>query len=362
MWPLPRLTLRVGGLATFALLVAACSAALAFSSPDPGRAEPPPRTPVPPTPDLGQVWPYVATPAPPGGSARRLVVSLLMDRPAAGEQVEVDAYYSGSGLVPHSRGPRPPRSAADCPCSWEAALTDRPFEGLLSILDGVHSNVLPDDEPWLVAVPIDAVWPGNQAVADLPYHARLRGYLSDPAFAHCSDYARIFVVMDVVQVYEAEPPATPMPTLPTDSPGWPRHRERQVGYSFPYPPGWQVEHLDAATVVLRAPQWAAWPILIRLHAGETHPELDGSGGLPTLLSGDSWGTYSQDQGQGGSGLEGYVVDRYTEPSERAVSVLFSENGYTYELALRYPLGFDALQPLLTAYTAVAEGFQMEDIP
>lgn len=350
-----RLSLRTGGLATLVLLVAACSAALAFTSPDPGRAEPPP-----PTPDLCQVWPFAPTPVAPRATGGLRVGDLLAQRPALGEQVEVDAYFAGAALAPHQRGPRPPRGTADCPCSWEAALTDRPFQGLLSILGSVHSNVLPAGQPWLIAAPLDAVWPGNLAVAELPYRARLRGYLGDPAFAHCTDQERILVVMEVVEVFEAEAPPTPTCAAPAVNSEWPRHRERPAGYSLPYPPGWQIERLDRATLVVRAPQWPAWPILVRVHAGETHPD-DPASGAAAFLAGDSWGPFAQEAGLGGAGLKGYVVDRYTEPAERAVSVLINGSGCTYELALRYPLGFDALQPLLTAYTAIAGGFRLEPV-
>ncbi len=376
MLTLRRLTQRASGLVFLVFLVASCSAALAFTSPEPLRADPPPRTPAPPTPDLSKVWPYVVvTPAPrqqaaglfatlrtslaPSFRSGQGVAGVLEERPADGEQVEVEAYFSGAGLVPHHRGPRPYVASTDCPSCWEAALTDRPFQGLLHILGGVHSNVLPANEAWLIAAPADAVWPGRQAVADLPYHARLRGYLGDPAFSHCSDSQRIFVVTEVLEVYEEEPPAAPLYALPEDYDRWPRHTERRAGYSLAYPPGWEVEVLDGATLALRAPQWPDWPILVRVHAGEIE---EGGPSSPALLEGDSCGVYRQGTAFGAAqspALSGYLVDRYTEPHEREVAVLFSGQGQTYELALRYPLGFDALQPLLTAYSAVVEGCRLD---
>ena len=51
-----------------------------------------------------------------------------------------------------------------------------------------------------------------------------------------------------------------------------------------------------------------------------------------------------------------------DPAERAVAVLFSGSGRTYELALRYPLGFDAPQSLLTTYSIIVEDFRLDVRP
>ena len=61
-------------------------------------------------------------------------------------------------------------------------------------------------------------------------------------------------------------------------------------------------------------------------------------------------------------LAGYQVDREASATERSVSVLFSGGGRTFELALRYPLGFDAPQPLLTAYSVIIETFRLDTPP
>ena len=61
-------------------------------------------------------------------------------------------------------------------------------------------------------------------------------------------------------------------------------------------------------------------------------------------------------------LDGYQVSHDEDPTERSVSVLFSGGGHTYELTLRYPLGFDAPQPLLTAYSIIVERFQLDVRP
>jgi len=358
----PRFTLPVGGLVAVALLVAACSAAMAFTSPDLGRAAAPPRAADPMDSWPGatvQPTPLLKTPGPG-------VADLLARPPAPGRWVEVDAYFSGAGLVPHHAGPRPPGDQVLCPANWEAALTDRPFLGLLSILNGVHSNVLPEDAPWLIAVTPDAVWPGVRTVPPLPYHARLRGYLGDPAFSHCPHGERVFVVQEVVRVYAAAPPVPPAHDPSAEHASWPRHHEASAGYSLAHPPGWRVERLDGATLVLRAPEWPGYPVLVRLHAGETHYDQYDPASAPALLQGNSWGAFEQgwafDGAFDGQRLAGFQVDRCSLPRQRTVSVLFSGSGHTYELALRYPLGFDAAQPLLTAYSAIVESFRLDTLP
>jgi len=58
-------------------------------------------------------------------------------------------------------------------------------------------------------------------------------------------------------------------------------------------------------------------------------------------------------------LAGYQVDRKASLGQREIVVLFSAHDRTYELALRYPIGLDASQPLLTAYAAIVEGFRLD---
>ncbi len=293
------------------------------------------------------------------------MAQLLAEHPAPGRLVEVDAYYSGAGLAPHLGGLAPLPGRARCPSCWEAALTDRPFPGLLGILGGLHSNIPPADGAWLIAAAAEAVRPGVDAPAALPFHARLRGYLGEPAFSHCPNAGRIFVVQQVVAVYDdASPAAADAP--PGDYDLWPRHHEPELGYSLPYPPCWRVERPDELTLMLRAAEWSSYPVTVQVHLGETRYDARLAGPLPPLLQGEGWAGYRQGHAFGGripgQGLAGYAVDRRTLPDERTVAVLFNGGGRTYELTLRYPLGFDAPQPLLTAYTAMVEGFRLDGWP
>ena len=325
-------------------------------------------------------------PAPPAGLAGALptpsavphnpgVADLLRNPPAPSETVEVDAYFSGAGTPVFRGGPPPPPDQVVCPTffSWSSALTDQPFTAALLLLNGVQGNTLLDDAPWLVATTPEATRPGVRVVPQLPYHARLRGHLGDPAFAHCPHADRIFVVEDVVTVYAEQPPdpSAYQMELPDDYADWLRHHDAEPGYSLPYPHDWQVERLNEPGVVsaiaLRAPQWPGYPVVVRVHAGETRYDQYDPVSAPPLLQGEGFGVFEQGWtfGEGSMDsqhLAGYRVDREADPSERAVSVLFSANGHTYELALRYPLGFDAPQPLLTAYSAIVEGFRLDVVP
>lgn len=61
-------------------------------------------------------------------------------------------------------------------------------------------------------------------------------------------------------------------------------------------------------------------------------------------------------------MDGYEITHDEDLTERSVSVLFSGSGHTYELALRYPLGFDAPQSLLTTFSIIIEGFRLDVQP
>lgn len=303
-------------------------------------------------------------PATPGPT----VAEILANPPAPGESFEVDAYYSGtSPWVHHGPPPPPDATQALCPSNWASALTDEPFQAMLSVLNGSQSNALPEGGAWLVAVTPEMAQPGVRAGANLPYHARLRGHLGDPAFAHCPDAARIFMVEEVVQVYEQEPPAGPPYGPPAGYAAWPRQRDTALGYSVPYPPDWRVERQDSTTLLLHAPGWPGYPVTIRVHKGEAHYDPYDPATVPPLLQGDSWGVFEQGFSfgaplEGSQRLAGYRVDRREASGERTVAVLFAAQGRTYELSLRYPAGFDSPQPLLTAYTAIVEGFRLDVAP
>jgi hypothetical protein len=303
------------------------------------------------------------------------VADLLRNPPAPGEAGEVDAYFSGAGAPVFPSGPPPPPDQVFCPTfvSWSSALTDRPFTAALLLLNGIQSNTLPDDAPWLVATTQEATRPGVRVVPQLPYHARLRGHLDDPAFAHCPHADRIFVVEDVVTVYAGRPPdpSAYQMELPGDYAAWPRYHDAEPGYSLPYPYDWQVERLSEPDVVsaiaLRAPQWPDYPMVVSVHAGETRYDQYDPASAPPFLQGEGSGVFEQGWTFGKGSMDsqhlaGYRVDREADLGERAVSVLFSANGHTYELALRYPLGFDAPQPLLTAYSTIVEGFRLDVVP
>ncbi len=376
-WHRARVLADAAGWVAVATVMAALLAGIAISVRPLARQAWPAASPG--SPAVTSTPPATSTPGP-------TVAEILANPPAAGESFELDAYYSGTNpWVHHGPPPDPNATEALCPSSWASALTDRPFVAMLSILNGSCSNALPADGAWLVAVTPEMATPGVRTYPQLPYHARLRGHLivgrgdsagregqpdgppGDPAFAHCPDAARIFMVEEVVQVYEQEPPAVPAYGFPAGYASWPRYHDAAGGYSLPYPPDWLVEPQDAATVLLRAPDWPGWPVSVRVHEGETRYDQYDPSSVPPLMQGNGWGVFEQGLSfgtvAGGSQrLAGYHVLRGGSPGEREEAVLFSANGRTYELSLRYPTGFDSPQPLLTAYTAIVEGFQLDAAP
>ncbi len=294
------------------------------------------------------------------------IADLLRDPPPPGTSVEVDAYFSGSGVPPRPGVPPVPGQMV-CPAFYASALTDRPFPAELGLLNGIHSNTLPDDAPWLIATTSEAIRPDARSIPQFPYHARLRGHLGDPAVAQCQHADRIFVVEGMVKVY-AEKPPEPLTyglKLPEDYATWPRYHDAAFGLSLPHPADWRIERLDDVTWTLRAPQWPNYPVVVRIHIGETRYDQYDLASIPPLMQGSTgFGVFEQDyvfDEADSQHLAGYQVDREAGPSERSVSVLFNGGGRTYELALTYPLGFDAPQPLLTAYSAIVAGFRL-DVP
>jgi hypothetical protein len=304
------------------------------------------------------------------------VADLLRQPRAQGEAIEVDAYFSGAQPVAMFGFPRPPDDdQVYCPTffAWQVVLTDQPFSPAVYLLSSTWGNVLPDDAPWLAATTPEAMQPGQIVLPQLPYHARFRGHLGDPALAHCPNADRIFVVEEVVAVYAEQPPATAGGALqvPKDYANWPRYHDTALGYSLPYPPDWTVELPGPDLVVavdLRAPQWPDYPVMVRVHAGEMLYDQYDPASIPPLLQGQAFGVFEQgwafDGRIEGQHLAGFQVDRPATAGEGegSVSVLFSANGYTYELALRFAMGFDAPQQLLAIYSAMVEGFRLDRIP
>lgn len=316
---------------------------------------------------LPEAGPESVVPTPSGVPVGHDVADLLRNPPSPGQSVEMDAYFSGAGAPTLPGGPPPPPNQVACPVVWNVALTDRPFLAYLALLNGISGNALPDDAPWLIAVTPEMLQPGVRRLPQLPYRARLRGHLGAPSVAQCQHADRIFVVEDVIKVYAQNPPepTTYALKLSDDYAAWPRYHDAALGFSLPHPPDWRVERLDDVTWNLRAPQWPDYPVVVRVHAGETHyDQYDSASMSPLMQEATGFGVFEQDyvfDKADSQHLAGYQVDREAGLSERSVSVLFNGGGRTYELALTYLLGFDAPQPLLTAYSAIVVGFRL-DVP
>jgi hypothetical protein len=295
------------------------------------------------------------------------VADLLRERPAPGKVIEVDAYYSGAGARRVRSGPYVPLDQLICPGS--GVLTDLPFVSELRILNGTEGNSLPHDTPILIAaIPEATRPPGARILPDLPYHARFRGYLGEPAFADCANADHIFVVQEVVVIYTAQPsePSGEPLRFPDDFATWQYYHNAAMGYSVPHPPDWRADWLDDVTSALRAPQWLRYPVILRIHPDEMHLDPYSRTSIPLPMQGRSFGLYSQswlgDQAHIASQrLNGYVSHK-SGADEREVTVLFSGKGRTYEISLRYPTGFDASQQLLTIYSAIVYGFRLDVVP
>jgi hypothetical protein len=142
------------------------------------------------------------------------------------------------------------------------------------------------DSPWLIPVVTE---PNNTFI---PYHARYQGHLNDPKYAHCPYADRLFVVEKIVTVYTQDPPTPePMSTYvhwPTNLEAWKTMRPASGGYSFLYPPDWQLtisKELDTLeTITLTSPTNSAEQIVIQTYAGEQYYDpLGGSEDQPPLL-------------------------------------------------------------------------------
>ncbi|HOG48459.1 MAG TPA: L,D-transpeptidase [Anaerolineae bacterium] len=271
------------------------------------------------------------------------VADLLASPPGAGKTVDVDAYLSPAGTL-------------RCTGAGSVILADRPFSRELAVLGSTQANPLLDDAPWLAL----ASGPGVPAAADLPYHARVRGRLTEPAASDgCSPGTPVFLVESVLRTY-VQDPAKVVAAAGAAPAAWPRHHDVEMSCSVPLPPGWRVEHAGDGSLSLSALEWPASAITVRVYPGETHHDPYEPDSLPALLVAQSWSVLAQSTVLGPDattqGLYGYRIDREEGPAERSVAVLFSGHGYTYELGVHYPLGFAASQPLLDVFSAVVAGF------
>ena len=327
----------------------------------------------------------IATTAPAELGQTASIAELLANPPTPGAVVEVDAYLSGAeaplqpGMGPVGTGSRTPPTGVDrvlCPLWPGAVLTDRPRPSMLQLFGNWHAGPPPEHEPWLVAATPEATQPNVANVPRLPFHARLRGRLGDPAFAHCREAARVLVVEEIVVAHpDGPPPGLHGLAVPEGYAAWPWHHDAGAGYSVPYPPGSGIEALADPSVlssmVIRVPEWPAWPIVTRAHdfdigpGGDVRRVRDMLAGRMSAEQLGWMGSFLQDADPpwtlSGQRLRGYRLDMSVRPGVRGASVLIGAHGRTYELTFQYPTGLDASQELLNVFVAVAEGLKL-DVP
>lgn len=346
---------------------AACTGAPQTASDATPTAMPTPIMAETPTPKLAET---MTTPA--NGSN---ITDLLDDPPGPNESVEIDAYFSGANPFMMIGGMwELSKDRVNCPGFTNNMLTDEPFLAGLTVLHQGMSNMPASDTPWFLAATQETAQPGAYPEAELPYHARLRGHLGDAAFADCENRDRIFLVEEIVAVYAENVPDPSLHVweIPADYvAGWPRYEDDSLGYSFMYPPDWQIETVSdptlASSLLVRYPERPSFPIMIRVHPQE--PVLDNRGWVlePPLLAdipvmsfvqGDSAGMEIPDNQH----LIGYSGETEPKPDSRFMTVYFLGDGRTYEIALTYPMGFAASQTLLTDYSIIVESLRLNFLP
>ncbi len=287
------------------------------------------------------------------------VADLFSNPPPPGKTVEVDAYFSGP-LSKIIKGPPPsPGETRICPVMiWTQTLTDQPFRGTLSVLNSTRNNLLSKDIPWLVAtVPPEM----RLGIGPLPYHARFRGHLGDPRVAECFERDRIFLVEQIVKTHEKVPQSESRSfTLRKDYSQWPRYSDPNLGYSLPYPPDWTVKSPKNATAIaFYSPQNPEHPVIVEVLSESARQTK-----YPNLVKATAnvmafeQRPYFNDEGN--QSLLGETLEEDHGETERVQIVLFSTPERTFELRLRYPLGFAASQQLLAQYTAMVSGFRLDN--
>jgi hypothetical protein len=303
------------------------------------------------------------------------IADLLNNPPVPNESIEIDAYFSGANpfiMIGDLRTYYEDR--VNCPDYLNNLLTDEPFLAGLSVLHRGMSNLPTAESAWFLAATSETAQPGAYPQADLPYHARLRGHFGDAAFADCENHDRIFLVEGIVTVYAQDVPNPPPQVweVPADYVvGWPRYKDESLGYSFLYPPNWQIEPADArelaGSLLVRYPDRPDYPVLIRVHLGEAQLDRYGKVLEPPTLVGRSMQPFVQGDGAGmnmphNQHLSGFYGEPMPQDERRTIAVYFLGDGRTYEIALAYPMGFAASQTLLTDYSIIVESFRLDFLP
>ncbi len=291
------------------------------------------------------------------------VADLARNPPAAGVDVEIDAYYDGN----------PPVAMFDmrrndpCPLDYEATLTDQPLQGSVSILNARGGNGPPDGTPWLLVVAL------NDPTRSLPYHARLRGHLGEPAFAACQPADHVFAVTAIVAVYAEQAPdwtdGWGPQTPAAQRSDWSVYHDPVLGYRFPHPSAWTAAPLAESGllggVVLRDARWPDSPVTVRVHAGEIRWNPYGPTPVVTPAAVELADAYKQYLGPGDacSGLVGVHARRRFGADDVEEAILFAARGRTYEVTIRFhSMGFNVPQPVMSAYGSIVNAFALDEAP
>jgi hypothetical protein len=293
------------------------------------------------------------------------ISDLLRDPPLPRTRVEIDGYYAGQTTIP-MRGEflyRVPKNQVFCPYKTRHRfLTNQPLLGTLSIAIGYStSNELSDSVPWLIATLPQARQLGVDIDANLPYHARVRGYLGEPKFAACPNANRIFVVEKVLKVYAALPDPKFFPaSFPKDYTTWPSFHDPKLGYRVSYPSGWKVEVLpnkrnQLSAIALRSQAFLNYPMTVRVYSAPSVAVRNyfAKGPYRQWLPPDNRDTQN---------LGGIAFDKKMGNERTMSSVSFSGGDRIYELKFVYPTGIEASQELLNAFIFMVQRFRLDNPP
>lgn len=172
---------------------------------------------------------------------------------------------------------------------------------------------------------------------NIGYHVRLRGRLNEPVFQHCAHADRIFVIEAIEPLQMYHPYASVFaPPLPNDYAQWQRYSDPDLGFSFSYPPDWQIKGAQEpgmlGSLILHAPKWPQHMIRLRITPAVALPEQ----AAPAFYG------IGFEQAQAhqfmklaphGATFTGKVIVREIGPYRWFVTETFTANGRDYEFSV-----------------------------
>lgn len=273
-------------------------------------------------------------------SSQSTVPNALKSSNIPGVKFELDAFSTRFGDIS-------PSITGKCPI-WIQTLTDTPYRGTVRLLDTSSTNSLPTRVPFLIVANPE----------DMPYHARFLGHFGGSDFSECDNNQRIFVVDQILQVYEQASPKSSIPDIST----WSQFDNSTYLFKFPYP---RNATITTSVTSEKDPLWNIqtqedpnYPISIRIYSQEYFIDPYNRESAPAPVRGGR--LFTQESTFFGSsirsqGLSAYRIDR-TDAIGQKISVIFNAGGHAYEVSLVYSP--ETLQSTLDVYTIIVTSFQL----